>query len=83
MKYIVELSQPQLRAIAKGLHLLLADNEKHHAAKSALDTLIVQSHHVYRDPKKHDVFKDALTAPPVSKPFSQVYHMPINIKREN
>lgn len=81
MSYIIELSQSQLRAIGKGLHLLVAENPRYHAAQSALQELNMQTHHVFLKPERHEVFADPLSAPAGTEEFSGVYHMPINLKR--
>lgn len=81
MKYIVELSKEELRAISKGLHILLIDDKDSPNVRSALDSLVAQTDFIFRDHEKHGVFDNALTSPMGTKKLKDVYHFSYSLRK--
>lgn len=77
MKYIVELSQSELRAAVKALHLLLVDDTKNSDAKRALDALCLQSEGISKNPEKSGIFTNSLLAPKGCRPFPATQYLPV------
>lgn len=73
--FIVELTESNVRYLAKAIHVILLDAPYNVGAKKALDALIQQTPIVFRLPERHGVFS-ALEAPQKSHSLDNVRYTP-------
>lgn len=71
--YIVELRSKELRVLAQLIHAGLAHRGEDSNLDDLLNTLVAQTDCVHREPRKHGVFPDPLTAPGGAKSWGEAW----------
>lgn len=72
--FIMELSSPSVKLLAKGLHLLMSMSDKESKlVDKTFEALMGQSNVVSKNPVLHGIYKDKLEAPPHATRGKDVY----------
>lgn len=76
-KYIVELSNKELKIIAQMLHMRILDGKKTDKVEETLKSLSLQGPVIGMKPQTLDVFPDPIMAPERAVKFDGSFYVPL------